>query len=318
MSFLAKLTSAFEQLLTTTDPAVVTAKQQRRVKNILWREWRHGNDPEYAQQLSGLVADVAPHQELRTQDRPLALEVETALRQACQLWPKTQDRWAAPLHLLDEQRRHLAGPDQLLADLHNPDWVKRFVARQTLLTLGGEAVPQLTRLATDKKSPLREVAIWLLRSIEAETTARLSAHFSRLLCPRCLVRFYANQVFVPGLPEFVYYGCRACGQGREFLEWTGDVVAVLDEKMETAYVEQEGVIRGNWLHYRSLFDCDWVEIIQATDEDVERFAVQVGNDTDPFRQPRYQDMRCLIGPACRLSENTVRILSRMFGQVALE
>ena len=60
---------------------------------------------------------------------------------------------------------------------------------------------------------------------------------------------------------------------------------------------------------------DEVEIVQATDEDVERFAVQVGNDTDPKRKPRYQEMRCVVSPECRLSENSMRILERMFGAV---
>jgi hypothetical protein len=34
-----------------------------------------------------------------------------------------------------------------------------------------------------------------------------------------------------------------------------------------------------------LFDFDRVEIQQATDEEVERFAVQVGNDTDELSDP---------------------------------
>lgn len=71
----------------------------------------------------------------------------------------------------------------------------------------------------------------------------------------------------------------------------------------------------NWLARRALFDFDWVEIVQATDEDVERFAMQVGNDTDPFRRPRYPNMHCVIGPDCNLSENTLRILHRTFGEV---
>jgi len=58
-----------------------------------------------------------------------------------------------------------------------------------------------------------------------------------------------------------------------------------------------------------------VNIIQATDEEVERFAVQVGNDIDPFRKPRYKEMPCLIDTDCDLSENTWRILQQMFGQV---
>jgi hypothetical protein len=73
----------------------------------------------------------------------------------------------------------------------------------------------------------------------------------------------------------------------------------------------------NWLTHRKLFDFDEVEIAQTTDEDVERFAVQVGNDTDPKRKPRYQKMRCVVSSECQLSENTMRILERMFGTVAV-
>jgi hypothetical protein len=64
-----------------------------------------------------------------------------------------------------------------------------------------------------------------------------------------------------------------------------------------------------------LFDFEQVEIIQATDEDVERFAVQVGNDTDPVRQPHYAQMQRFIAPQCQLSENSLRVLQIMFGQV---
>ena len=59
----------------------------------------------------------------------------------------------------------------------------------------------------------------------------------------------------------------------------------------------------------------WVEIINAADKEAEQFAVQVGNDTDPARQDRYPKTRCNISPACHLSENTLRILKRVFGRV---
>jgi hypothetical protein len=82
--------------------------------------------------------------------------------------------------------------------------------------------------------------------------------------------------------------------------------------------KQDGLLLINWSVYRALFDFDRIKIIQATDEDVERFAVQVGNDTDPFRQPRYKKMDCAIGLRCQLSENTLRILQHTFGQVRHE
>jgi hypothetical protein len=61
-----------------------------------------------------------------------------------------------------------------------------------------------------------------------------------------------------------------------------------------------------------------LEIILATDEEVEHFAVQVGNDTDPVRSRDYKQMRCTVGPDCKLSANTMRILQRTFGQVEVK
>ena len=80
---------------------------------------------------------------------------------------------------------------------------------------------------------------------------------------------------------------------------------------------QDGVLYVNWLQHRSLFDFDRVEIIQATDEEIERFVVQVGNDTDLVRQIRYPQMRCQVSPDCHLSENTLRVLRTRFGEVTV-
>jgi hypothetical protein len=92
------------------------------------------------------------------------------------------------------------------------------------------------------------------------------------------------------------------------------VTAVLDNQAQAETSQNGQVLQANWLIRRQLFDFDAVKIIQATDEDVERFAVQVGNDTDPRRQGRYKDMRCVVSSDCELSENTMRILERTFGE----
>jgi len=317
MAFIAKLVSAISHLFTTTDAAVVEQSRQRYARNILWREWRHSDDGEYAQRLAGLLTDVLPdYWDKDEQDRPLAMEVEEALRLSCQYWAQAEELWADPLRRLDIKQQQPDSPETLITNLQSYDWVDRFVARYTLAALGGEAVRSLIALANNEQSPLCRTATWLLHSIEVDTTTRLRPHLNRLLCPRCLVRFYRYEFYVNSKTQpFVYYGCRACGQSREFLEWTGQIVTVLDTAMTAVYIEQEGVIRGNWLAHRSLFDSDWVEIIQASDEDAERFAVQVGNDTDPFRQPRYRQIPCLVRPEARLSENSLRVLDKIFGQV---
>jgi hypothetical protein len=213
--------------------------------------------------------------------------------------------------------RYLEQPDSLIAALQSRDWAAYFTARQTLVALGGEATEPLRRIAADEANPLQATAMELLTYIEQETTIRFAGRLSRLLCPRCLTRFGARPVNLPWGVSFTYYGCRVCGQSREFQEWA-KIIAVLDKNWTELYARQDNRLRLNWLQRRTLFDFDRVEIIQASDEEVEHFAVQVGNDTDPFRRPRYLRMSCVIEPDCHLTKNTLRILESMFGQVVTD
>jgi hypothetical protein len=247
--------------------------------------------------------------------RPRGLEVEAALRQAREIFPDTQAVWTEVLENLERRKKQPGPLEKLVGHLQSLNWIERFTAAHLLAASGGEAVTQLQPIATKKTSPLRGTAIRLLRGIEHETTARLAERAANLLCPHCLTRCGSHSVAVSEETKITYYGCRMCGQSLEFLE--GEVVAVLDTGVITEPISQSGMVRINWLARRTAFDFDSVEIIQATDEEVERFAVQVGNDTDPFRRPHYRQKRCVVGPECRLSENTIRILQRTFGQVEL-
>lgn len=206
-------------------------------------------------------------------------------------------------------------PDALIAALQNPSWADYSLARQTLVALGGEAAEPLGRVAADAAHPLQPTALELLTYIEQETTYRFAGRLDQLLCPRCLTRFGAHSLDLAWGVSFTYYGCRACGQSREFLEEINQVVAVLDTAWLEVQLQQHDTLRINWLVRRSLFDFDRIEIIQATDEEVERFTVQVGNDTDSVRESHYKQTRCIIGPKCHLSENTLRILRHTFERV---
>jgi hypothetical protein len=184
-------------------------------------------------------------------------------------------------------------------------------AYPVVVALGGEAVPAL-ELALQNRI-LEPIIEQILRDIAHETSKKLGDRAPCLLCSRCLTRFTAHELQLSWWTGLTYYGCRRCSQSRDFYE--GSVVAVLNSQMADAPVQQDGVIRVNWSTRRELFDFDTVEIVQASDEEVERFAVQVGNDTDETRESRYQEMQCVVHPNCQLSENTLRILERMFGQV---
>lgn len=183
------------------------------------------------------------------------------------------------------------------------------------LALGAEAFPLLQEHCR-RFNPLVRQLVTDIAHLSAATQQQLSEKLKRLLCTACLVRFQAYPIdFLTSTDSFAltYYGCRYCRQSRNFIE-CDRVVAVLDESMSAPYNLHNGELRVNWLNRRRLFDFERVEIIRATDEAVERFAVQVGNNTDSLQQPTYRYMECLISPACELSANTRHILHRTFGQ----
>ncbi len=186
----------------------------------------------------------------------------------------------------------------------------------TVVALGGEAVPLLQTIAAGGHH-LQNVAPQLIKDIGKQSARKWGQQASNLRCPTCLTRCQAHQVQLSLLSGVTYYGCRICSQSHKFLTAHKGVIAVLDRGMNTKWSQQDGQLRVYWLANRTLFDFDEVEIAQATDEEVERFAVQVGNDTDPARKDGYKHMQCLISTNCHLSMNTKKILRRIFGSVWL-
>ncbi len=203
--------------------------------------------------------------------------------------------------------------EDLIGDLQAATWQERFVARHALVALGGEAIPRLLEFIDEQKS--YALGEWFIGSIGYETSWRLADERASWICPACLTACSAHTIHAYGLPVIAYYGCRACGQSRHLLYCPQGVVAVLDADWAAAYSYQGNRLRANWLVCRILFDFDTVEIVRATDEDVERLAMNIGNDTDPVRKARYAQVRCVIAPECRLSENSLRVLEQVFGQV---
>jgi hypothetical protein len=195
--------------------------------------------------------------------------------------------------------------------------MRRLAARFALVEAGNEALEMVQKLAAADRSnsSLQELVIWLSTRLEIEARHKFAWRLQEILCPYCLTRFEPHQVKANWDITHTHYGCRVCRQSKAFIADVSQVTAVLDSNWVKAHQRQVGRLRVNWLLRRDLFDFDTVEIIQASDEDVERFAVQVGNDTDPVRRRRYPKMVCMIRPGCQLSENTIRILQRTFGQV---
>jgi hypothetical protein len=147
-------------------------------------------------------------------------------------------------------------------------------------------------------------------------------------CSRCIARCQWDQATIAiALAKssswekidktFRYYGCRVCGNNRDVFQFQGEVVAVLNMEMDEKRIQTDASLRVNWLKRRSVFDFDRVEIIKTDDKQAECFAIQVGNDNDSWRRPRYKEMLCQVASNCGLSENTLRILKSTFGVVKI-
>ena len=133
-----------------------------------------------------------------------------------------------------------------------------------------------------------------------------------LLCEWCLTRYRESAHSVEDLAARLLV-CRSCGRASPHLRGVNEVVAVLDHSAERLTFSR-GVVRGNWFEQGKLFDFDSVEIVDATDYEVERLCIEVGNDTDAERRRRCTGVPCVIGPECELEPSTIRILDQTFGE----
>ena len=182
-----------------------------------------------------------------------------------------------------------------------------------VLALGSQAAPALKEIATARNEPYSKVAKSLLESIAKHSRQIYNRNKAHLFCANCLTEWSKHQASLGWFDSTEYYGCRTCGDSLRFID--SPLVAVLDSEMNEARLQRHGLTLVNWLQYREPFDFEAVGILQATDEEIERFVVKVGNDTDPERRQRYKSMRCVINPNCAISLNSERLLERTFGTV---
>ncbi|MEM7348306.1 MAG: hypothetical protein AAF485_29100 [Chloroflexota bacterium] len=153
-----------------------------------------------------------------------------------------------------------------------------------VIAIGSEMIPPLETIIEKERSCYHTLATQLINNISQDTTARFSEKTGYYHCTQCLVTTAPHYVDLTENQWVTYYGCRACGQSRTLFEGLR-LIAVLDnDPVRPAQEAKNGCLWVNWFTERTLFDFDEVQIIQATDEEVERFAVEVGNDTDVERK----------------------------------
>ena len=223
--------------------------------------------------------------------------------------------WEKRLERLEVAKQKPTLTSKLIARLEDHHWLERFIARQVLLYRGGEVIRTLQTLALRDEGELGLLAQWLVESIAVDTTERLAKVADRLICPLCLVACHDHTLTLKNKFDLTYYGCRECRRSHTLIPKEKEYVVVLDTTMRDNRVERDGQLRVNWLSWRRPFDFDRVDVVEATDELVERFAVQAGNDTDPVRKSRYGQIPCRISSNSNLSNNAWRVLDTVFGNV---
>lgn len=286
-------------------------------QHILWLEWGLCDDPDYARRLyqgCGPFDDF--YASMFFSNRPHLHFVERALYTACNIKRGAKPVWQKRLQQLEEAKRKDTPTDELIVQLEDHHWFAQFIARHALVYRGGRTITPLNIARFDASPELQQTIDLIIRSICAETTERLASETDIWLCPDCLTRCSEHWIEKKRQPDWKFYGCRRCRRSCDLLRVPGRVTVRLHSKWWDVYLQDGDNLIGNWFGYQPfLFDFDAVEIVQATDEEVERFAVHVGNDTDRAWQTPYKEMRCTIDPACGLSVNTVRILESIFGSV---
>ena len=293
------------------------------LQEVIWREALCCYDETYAY---NLLTFLPKDYENRTpqsvfRSRPKVAELENVLYQVYKISPSpiAKEIWAQPLENLKQSKNAPKSSQRLVNQLSSHSWVERFIARHTIVYLGGETILPLIASLSHQSEGLPETVHWLLENIAIETSKELSKHSSRLLCPYCIVRCDKNKIKLTWNRSLFFYGCQVCYQSRKFIERPYPIIAVLDKQTNSRQIQtaQNNLLCVNWFQRKTLFEFDRVEIIEATDAEVELFAIQVGNDTDKIRKSRYENMVCTVHSKCNLSKNTMRILNSMFGSVEL-
>ncbi len=183
--------------------------------------------------------------------------------------------------------------------------------------LGGKAILALQPVITDKNHCLQPLLKQWAEKI-AYKTATLKPNLDHLTCQQCLASCTKHELELGwAFDTITYYGCRTCHHSNNFYP-TDTVVAVLDSQMIDTVDYKNNILRVSWFTRRTDFDFSAVEIVNATDEEIERFAIQIGNETDGSRQARYKTMLCLVSAQAKVSPNSLKVLQHFFGQVTVE
>ena len=111
-----------------------------------------------------------------------------------------------------------------------------------------------------------------------------------------------------------YLACRICKQTHLSIK-VSKVVLVIDSSMDVLYSRNDDTYFVNWLAHRRRMDFDSVEIGTCSEDFITDFCIEMGNDTDSYRNQKYATASCYLRPGSTLSIKAMNLLRTQFKKV---
>lgn len=146
----------------------------------------------------------------------------------------------------------------------------------------------------------------------------------QLYCVKCVARAMSfksptyNNTNIFFSDSFFYVACRKCESNLFFSEEIRRVILVLDRNMEEDMTVDGENLVVNQLRRDQLTDFDEIRIIDADDYQVERFAMQIKNDTDDKRREWLSYTLVHLNSKLSLSQSKINMLRDHFEVVTLK
>ena len=196
--------------------------------------------------------------------------------------------------------------EKLLEILKSNNFDLYMIARNTFLKQGIIAMKFLLNTYNNSKNTsYNESIIFIIKKILQ--TREVSNKKEKGICSDCYIKSSDFKI-----DDFKLYGCRNCARCSDFKSIKGKIINIIDNNIKEKVLYDGNDIKVNWFKHKQLFDFDEVMIVDAKDEDIEKFAVMVSNDVDEIRRKKYKDVTCKISKTCDVSDNTKRILENIF------
>jgi|GEM_PF-4758334 len=148
--------------------------------------------------------------------------------------------------------------------------------------------------------------LYYLEEIFIKTTNYQLAQRDRLYCEKHLRRFDLERV-----KRFTYGVCRSC-RGSQHGMFVKKCILMLDRSVSWKKLKKEDTFWVNGLQLDELCDFDALIVGVCSYEDIERFCIMIGNDSDDERVKKYRFIKYRLREGNTITEKGMTLLDRFF------